>query len=1196
MDKNKKGFLRGMLDNWRYSSSSLGSQSGSIHHSSRDDGRGGGKSDSALVDFEDNLKSEHFYFSEIVRHGFPFNPTCVAFDPIQRLIAIGTRNGCIRIVGRPGVDINIQHIGKYAVLQLIFVVNEGSLISICADDSVHQWTLKNKQPSIVHSLKFQRERTTYAHLPYQSKWLYVGTERGNVHIVNMDSFSLSGYVINWNKTIELSRKTHPGSIIHLSDCPIDPSKLLIGYECGTIVLWDLRNKAPDTRINHTEPLRSISWHHEGRQFLCSHTDGSITTWNVKSNRPVSMTLPHAKLVSSDLKPEPCRPIYKVEWRTVRDADSYIIFSGGLPYSEASPKSVNVDTSTPIQRSTSSDSSGGCGVGGGGVIGAKIATGQSVTSVEGGNRNDPSSSAPSASAPAATSKSSSESVLTNGTQSLTVIHGKTTTVLEMEHNIVDFITLSNNICPAEPSDPYAILVLLMNDLVVVDLTSVGYPCFRNPYTMDLHESPITYCTYYADCPSDLIPAFYSVGFKTNAKRPGISDKEWPINGGEWGTAPPCYPEIIITGHADGSLKFWDASSVNLHILYKLKTSKLFPKPNHPSDDPFAIEQIAFCPDSRLLCIAGASSHMIVFRFNKSESHSEITVIEVLMNYEPDNRQDAGPESETLQGIGGLLRQQGSNDEVLGSTSNQLYPLTVRTGQHKRLPGFQPDLVCLSPWIDENTAPFKITSLAVNSSSSLVAYGSENGLVIVDLIQKSLVLNVSTSELYGSSDPYQRQLKSPKRNASNQNSKDNPDGNQSDSDRCKSPSSENKNDNLFSRSRSSSISSSESIANEPIQCLTFAETYATKADSSFGPCLWVGTNLGSALSVIITLPETNDDRVLCLQSVLAVTSGNIYRLKGSILSISFLDYSGLGISTAENLSKESKNIASGNKGDDKRSSSLSISRSSSSGQSSFSIVRNKVSPTSSSADMKDSQFQVIVSEKQACVLSLPSQVCLARANLSETSFTVRADVIQMKFPENNNSVCLVTYLATGNIVVYGLPSLRQLVDIDFPAVDVRIARTLSFSTNGHGMYLTSPAEIQKFTISSAMKEIIPDMIGNLHAPKEMPEPPKQSFFKGLFSGGPSILDREELFGEASSGKGSKVVAMRIPGTQSALDHAKLQSGSLASELAKARMGLTERGEHLEKLEDKTARMMDESESFRNLSGQLLNKYKDKKWYQF
>ena len=64
--------------------------------------------------------------------------------------------------------------------------------------------------------------------------------------------------------------------------------------------------------------------------------------------------------------------------------------------------------------------------------------------------------------------------------------------------------------AEFQDPYGIVVLLQNDLVVVDLTSPGYPCFENPYPMDLHGSPVTSCTYLADCPGDLVPALYSVG--------------------------------------------------------------------------------------------------------------------------------------------------------------------------------------------------------------------------------------------------------------------------------------------------------------------------------------------------------------------------------------------------------------------------------------------------------------------------------------------------------------------------------------------------------------------------------------------------------------------------------------------------------------------------------------------------------------
>ena len=41
------------------------------------------------------------------------------------------------------------------------------------------------------------------HLPFQSKWLYVGTEKGNLHVINIEQFAVSGYVISWNKAIDL---------------------------------------------------------------------------------------------------------------------------------------------------------------------------------------------------------------------------------------------------------------------------------------------------------------------------------------------------------------------------------------------------------------------------------------------------------------------------------------------------------------------------------------------------------------------------------------------------------------------------------------------------------------------------------------------------------------------------------------------------------------------------------------------------------------------------------------------------------------------------------------------------------------------------------------------------------------------------------------------------------------------------------
>lgn len=280
-EMKRSGFFKGVLDGFRSSvSQPLRAES----------------------EIDETLRPEHFQVCKTVRHGFPFQPTAIAYDPVQRLLAIATKNGSLRLFGRPGVDIAIQHVLDSAVFQILFLVNEGAMITVCADDSLHLWNIRQKRPEIVHTLKFQKERITHCYLPFHSRWLYIGTERGNVHVVNIELFVLSGYLINWNKAIELSRKSHPGAIVHLSDNPVDSNKLFIGYESGTIVMWDLRNKSADIRFQYSEPLKSMSWHHDGKQFMCSHPDGSLTTWNVKNaNKPQSVMYPHAKL-SKDGKP------------------------------------------------------------------------------------------------------------------------------------------------------------------------------------------------------------------------------------------------------------------------------------------------------------------------------------------------------------------------------------------------------------------------------------------------------------------------------------------------------------------------------------------------------------------------------------------------------------------------------------------------------------------------------------------------------------------------------------------------------------------------------------------------------------------------------------------------------------------------------------------------------------------------------
>ncbi|XP_060226346.1 syntaxin-binding protein 5-like isoform X7 [Meriones unguiculatus] len=1103
----KKFNFRKVLDGLTASSPGSGSSSGG-----NSGGAGGGSAHPGGTagvpreEIQESLTSDYFQICKTVRHGFPYQPTALAFDPVQKILAIGTRTGAIRILGRPGVDCYCQHESGAAVLQLQFLINEGALVSASSDDTLHLWNLRQKRPAILHSLKFNRERITYCHLPFQSKWLYVGTERGNTHIVNIESFILSGYVIMWNKAIELSTKTHPGPVVHLSDSPRDEGKLLIGYENGTVVFWDLKSKRAELRVYYDEAIHSIDWHHEGKQFMCSHSDGSLTLWNLKSpSRPFQTTVPHGKSQREGRKSESCKPILKVEYKTCRNSEPFIIFSGGLSYDKACRR-----------------------------------------------------------------------------PSLTIMHGKAITVLEMDHPIVEFLTLCETPYPNEFQEPYAVAVLLEKDLIVVDLTQTNFPIFENPYPMDIHESPVTCTAYFADCPPDLILVLYSIGVKH--KKQGYSNKEWPVSGGAWNLGAQTYPEIIITGHADGSIKFWDASAMTLQMLYKLKTSKVFEKQKVGDgkqtceiveEDPFAVQMIYWCPESRIFCVSGVSAYVIIYKFSRHEITTEIASLEVRLQCDVEDI--ITPEPETSPPFPDLSSQLPSSRSLSGSTNtvssegptkDSIPCLSVKTRPVRMPPGYQADLVIQLVWVD-GEPPQQITSLAVSSAYGIVAFGNCTGLVVVDFIQKTVLLSMGTIDLYRSSDLYQRQPRSPRKNkqfiAGLTELNDSPVP--LELERCKSPTSEAR-ENSYSRSRSSSLSSIDKDSKEAITALHFMESFARKNDSTVSPCLFVGTSLGMVLLISLNLPPSDEQRFT--EPVMVLPSGTFLSLKGAVLTFSCMDRTGSLMQPPYEVWRDPNNTDESEKTGKRK------------------LVMNY---SSSSQEIGDHQYTIICSEKQAKVFSLPSQTCLYVHNITETSFILQADVVVMC-----SSACLACFCANGHIMIMSLPSLRPMLDVNYlPLTDMRIARTFCFTNEGQALYLVSPTEIQRLTYSQEMCDNIQDMVGDLFTPIETPEAQNRGFLKGLFGGSGQTFDREELFGEASAGKASRSLAQHIPGPGS-IEGMKGAAGGVMGELTRARIALDERGQRLGELEEKTAGMMTSAEAFSKHAHELMLKYKDKKWYQF
>ncbi|KAL2076649.1 hypothetical protein ACEWY4_027754 [Coilia grayii] len=505
-------------------------------------------------------------------------------------------------------------------------------------------------------------------------------------------------------------------------------------------------------------------------------------WNLRNTAK-----PFQERLRGDGRKESCKPILKVEYKTCKNSsEPFVIFSGGLSYDQAGRRPT-----------------------------------------------------------------------------LTIMHGKAITVLEMDHPIVEFMVLCDTPYINEVQEPYAVVVLLEKDFIVVDLTQSNFPIFENPYPMDIHESPVTCTAYFADCPPDIIPALYSIGAKH--KKTGYSHKDWPLSGGTWTVGSQSYPEIIITGHADGTLKFWDATAMTLQMLYKLKTWKVFEKPRgvgegprgaELEDDPYAVQMLSWCPHSRLLCVVGISANLILFRFSRHEANTNITVMGISANlilfrfsrHEANtnitvmgisanlilfrfSRHEANTNI-TVMGISANLilfrfsrHEANTNITVMGISANlilfrfsrheantNITALEVRLHcdvedvtspsdtennpclsepsgpSHSpqpppsprsstpdssmaclkvkervvRMPaGFQADLVVQLQWVD-GEPPQPITCLDINSAYGLVALGNCNGLAVVDYLQKTVLLCMSTLELYGPADPFQRLTRSPRRN--------------------------------------------------------------------------------------------------------------------------------------------------------------------------------------------------------------------------------------------------------------------------------------------------------------------------------------------------------------------------------------------------------------------------------------------------
>ncbi|XP_069510871.1 LLGL scribble cell polarity complex component 2 [Ambystoma mexicanum] len=609
-------------------------------------------------------------------------------------------------------------------------------------------------------------------------------------------------------------------------------------------------------------------------------------------------------------------------------------------------------------------------------------------------------------------------------SISAIHGNQQTAFDFTSRVIDFFVISNADLAAEFDDPSALVVLAEEELVVIDLKTAGWPVIQSPYLVSLHCSAITCSHHISNIPLKLWERTISAGAKQNAN---YSSMPWPIDGGIVLGPDPPQRDLLLTGHEDGTVRFWDASGVCLRLLYKMSTVGIFLTDSDHNDnlnpqegddwpplrkvgsfDPYSddprlgIQKIYLCKYSGYLAIAGTAGQVLVMELNDDDSQHvvEHTVVDLLQDQEG-------------------YRWKGHEK------------LKIREEPVHFSPGFQPfAMVQCQP-------PAVVTALALHSEWKLVAFGTSHGFGLYDHQQKRQVFVKCTlhpSDQLALEGPLSR-VKSLKKSLrqsfrrirrSQVSKRRGANLSEVQEANAKFDHDALQEMELAPVQRKIEARSAEDSFTGFVRTLYFADTYL-RDSSRHCPSLWAGTNGGTVYAFSLRVPPAERRA----EEAVSATQAKEIQLMHRAPVVGILVLDGHSVPLPEPL--------------------------------------EVAHDLSKSPDMQGSHQVLVISEEQLKVFTLPKVSSKLKLKLTalEGSRVRKATVASFGSCKTDdyseNHLAILTNL--GDIQVVSLPHLKPQVRYGcIRKEDVSGIASCVFTRYGQGFYLISPSEFERFSIST------------------------------------------------------------------------------------------------------------------------------------
>ncbi|XP_064624908.1 lethal(2) giant larvae protein homolog 1-like isoform X2 [Lineus longissimus] len=315
--------------------------------------------------------------------------------------------------------------------------------------------------------------------------------------------------------------------------------------------------------------------------------------------------------------------------------------------------------------------------------------------------------------------------------VSVMQGVNQVVFDVTSKIVDFITIDEQGTGDERPDvcnPHTLVIIAEEEMIVIDLSAEGWPTFQLPYLSSMHSSAITCAHHVSGVAEETLNKISEAGKSLTSKH---TSRAWPITGGQETGENNATRDLLLTGHEDGTIRFWDASTPDAKLLYKLSTADAFEKEEGAADaandgdeewppfrkvgtfDPYSddprlgIQKITFDAVSETLVTAGSAGQVVVLNLASESSTYEVKTFASNIVNDRDNFVWKGHEALNVQG------------------GDVTFPA-----------GFQPTCVM------QMMPPAACTAITMHATWQIIAAGTAHGFTLFDYNQKKEITSKCT----------------------------------------------------------------------------------------------------------------------------------------------------------------------------------------------------------------------------------------------------------------------------------------------------------------------------------------------------------------------------------------------------------------------------------------------------------------------